>query len=799
MKELVSYSQGMKRLSQLGLVMIVTCVAMLVMASATHAASSGTAQAWVPSSTPVTDPNNSAFSDPRISEAMPVCTYPNGNPVPSEVEEKFGNAIQDAFKAYSDAVDDGKNAAEAMTKFREKINKAISDDGRLKNLLNGKAKTPDDVIVAGAENCRIKNGYDLSGAGPDWDLPRIVFNPGEFIADMATWLPKVAAGTAYNQVGPLAFQYAFFTPHVERGETFMTIRNCAGGSSSSGISKCKGVEELGFDQTLLSGQDAVERQGTVPWLRFMRTMTYLTSMTFTIVALFIALMLQRPDWSSARKAQALRVIPLMLVASLVMIGGPWILGGMISFTNYFAQAIFSGLDCGSAGASCTAGSDFNLALSNLSFSFNLLGAEGAAVRAAGVAVPHLTAATLGSEIGVNLFGDLLTIIVLAMATWFMVFILAAALLRQVLLIIAIIAIGPMAALLIFDSTRHHFMTYLKIVAALLLMAPLMALVIRVGTMLNPLATLNPVNGNFDPLIGMIMLVGTLWLARRVPTFLRQWATGSSGQTITGKIMGWTGKGAQAIAPAVGVVGTPLAGVAVGAAGGALSGASDIDKRATQQVASLVPNWSRTNGGMNFGVGALGDAGRQVVSGATTARNQTYHQLGAMSEAELVRRQTARDAHKQELADIQDYIASGSAQVSDGYVVLGSDTIDSHMYDRYTRQTESGVADDQYEIQLNDSGQVVYRPREWTPDKVNALHNASTPQPASTAPAQAMDPVDRARAAGIVVPNPGEANAILSGSQKTTAVGVDAVRRPGEAAKKAAAQSAPKTSDAPKSS
>lgn len=313
---------------------------------------------------------------------------------------------------------------------------------------------------------------------PEPDFGTLFSNSGRFALDTLLYIPATVAEAGHDYLQPQAFRYAFWTPHTERGDLLWTVpTSCAprapenkAFSSTEIRSSCRGEDPLGF-----SGAGGSGESGTTWFLAAAQSIQWLLTGVYLLIFLGAALAYMFRG-SPRMVGSVMRLVPRLLLSIVLVIGAGWLIGAGVSASNVAVEFIFGFDDAPTVGA-------LNTFL----------------LQAGPIAG--------GSEI----FQQLVSLTVGTFSVFFYAVFFLSAIARQVALV-GLIILAPVAAMcLVVDSWRHYFRTYVRALAAVLLLPVILAGVLRLGVSINPLI-LNPAGayGGLEGLIGLGLMLVTLY-------------------------------------------------------------------------------------------------------------------------------------------------------------------------------------------------------------------------------------------------------------------------------------------------
>jgi hypothetical protein len=435
-----------------------------------------------------------------------------------------------------------------------------------------------DAALAAAVNVEAKNPLQLTNpSGKEGDtagvspgcaldplaqhdpggIERLIADPPRWFEDVLFWLAGSPIREVYNWLQPMAFVYTFWSPHVERGDTLFnttdkietnSCRNNLGNANTAAQDSCNGTTPLGFSKTKLADKSST------PWyMGIAFFLQWLLSGTYFVI-MFAAALVYMVRGSASASFNVMHIIPRIIVSVIITMFGPWLIGIGITLSNSFVQAMFNYDDAASIGA-------INYILS---------------------AGPSLIQ---GSEF----LGRILQIILGASAAFFYAFFLIGAVIRNFALIL-LIALLPLGAFcFIVPAWRQKFGLFMRTAIAVIFLPAIMAFILKIGISINPLvqaaesgSTQYAVGG--VGVIGMILLLVTLWMMARSAKIAKAYVTGGGQSALLASGMGAAaGRLQQAGEGRGGVSGATLRALGMGA-----GGASAAMHAGNEGTAALVP-------------------------------------------------------------------------------------------------------------------------------------------------------------------------------------------------------------------
>jgi hypothetical protein len=330
---------------------------------------------------------------------------------------------------------------------------------------------------------------------------------GSFTALLFTPINKLVQG-AYSWVSPLAMKYSFWTAHTERGDIIWSVPDSCDPDSkgnpgvvrSSAQDGCKGGQELGYSEKNLDVDNQGEGAGI--FIKLAEFIKWLLSGTYMLI-IFAAAALFIVRGSTNNNFNLLKLLPRLLLSMVLTLLIPYLMGMTITFSNSLVQTFF-----GSGDGELIA--QINLILSQ-----------------SGVVIG-----------GGEFFQRLVNTIVGGFSTWYMLLLFIIALARQIALIVLVV-IAPIAAFsLISESWRPFFTKWLKAFLAVAFIPVLLALILKLGVMINPLYGDSAADayGTMAGTLGVILMVVILFAMTKVARAAKDFAIGQSSMA-TGAMSG----------------------------------------------------------------------------------------------------------------------------------------------------------------------------------------------------------------------------------------------------------------------
>jgi hypothetical protein len=561
-------------------------------------------QPWFPNPSAAGSYNYYRSSTPAVSSAAAPeitnfgCNYPMydatyqtqpvngvipGAPVPSNVIDKVRNILTDVRDAYNT----GGSSAMIGKLAGAKPGGNDSTSAGVRSLLNWQSTDPTNLMPTMPAGCAVEDWNNLPTLDKVFSFHELLRHTGTWVTSLWLWPGGTVGEFAYNLVEPRAFAYSFWTPHSERGDYlfFDSGFSCNGvtnttldkngkvtttTSGSTGTNKtCQSGQPLGFNA------DHLDPGSSIPfWMRFSILFQWLLGCAYFVIIAGGSLMyMARADHKS--HFTIVSMMPWLIVSILLTVGINYLIGMVISLSNYLVQMLFQIGDSGS------------------------------------VRGIHEVLYGVGNILSTgNSFPTaVLQLMVLWAAIYYFVRFVMFAIWRQLALVI-LITISPFACFcLIHPNMRPMFGRWVRAMAALVAAPFVMALILKLGLSFNPAVNHFETGGSgnsvLDPshyvdnftsgLMGALMLMVTFHFMVRVPKLAKAIVmnkpVGSGALGKLGGISKFAGSVAMPVNPALGAV-LMGGGAALGAAGNAGAGIN-------RGMARLIPD-SKMRAGITQG-------------------------------------------------------------------------------------------------------------------------------------------------------------------------------------------------------
>lgn len=474
--------------------------------------------------------------------------------------ETYGEDGERAYADFINAVRQGKYRDANRIRSGDQFNLNGDQDGEpdpfVNALVNPTATATNQVRANIPANCNFDAGQDV--ADPEFGFGSIFGDPGGFMLDLLLWVGAKPASVAYNWLAPMTFQYSFFTPHSERGETIFDI---VGADQQI-------VRQYGFDPSLKT--DAVAATGSAAWLTLAVWLRAVLS-GFYILILIAAALLYMVRGPVANKLNALKLAPRILLSVILTLAIPTLIGLAITLSNLITAELFRSdptcVERVPGAGNCDLARQVNGVLQQGNYDL--------------------------SQISNNIEAGVFQLISVNASALFYGFFAAVAVMRQ-LALIALVTLAPVACfMIIFERHQEWFSRWAKAIIAICLIPVGMALILRIGLALNPTAgllTTAPPTGSASSAISMperilalVIMLCTFYFMAKVPRMLKGWVTGNQGASAGVQLLrGMGGRLSGSANPAMAAAGRGM---------GSVAGGADMTNRA---VGRLVPGDSHEN-------------------------------------------------------------------------------------------------------------------------------------------------------------------------------------------------------------
>lgn len=474
-------------------------------------------------------------------------------------------------------------------------------------------------------------GARVSGDRPAPTLGMMFKDFPLFLTASLAWTPNKLGEWLYNSVSTPAFKFSLFTPHVERGETFLDVFQ--GGHSSEE----RAIEMTGFDPAnvprTVAEQKNVNVDDTIandtesaPWIKAFLLVRYLLALFYVLILVaggFIYMVRGSGfiELGQRRRRSVLDVIPRMVLSIIFMLVGPALIGGMITMSNLFTKTLFN------QDPSCPAVDEETPVYKLIREGRYEQSGQQCDPRSnlANVVTQQYNGDQNGAGDVIALTMETLTIVALAVA---MLFLLLIAIMRQVILI-GLVALLPLAAFLfMFARTQDLSIRYMKALVACIFLPVIMAVIIKLGISVNPLYGLDSTNSDVITLISALLMIGTLFLAVRSASMARAWVSGRTVTPLGASVMRGLGRGANNFGPLGRMAGAGLIGAGneyhrtnagVGTFLGASAGRGHLPPpRPAARTSTMIESGVASAGGAAASAGAVGIAALKGGGGAGRA-------------------------------------------------------------------------------------------------------------------------------------------------------------------------------------
>jgi hypothetical protein len=404
-------------------------------------------------------------------------------------------------------IDTGHGNSRTMKPWRQKL---------LSEMINDRAKAPitafnisqggrggDPGLPAG---CALMPFSVIQGDAPG--LKDILGDMRGAILDTMLWIPGKIINDFYNFISPLAFKFAFWTPHTERGDLFWTVADSCDSGTKTGSAiaiaadTCRGSTALGYSEKNLDvKKQAGEGTAGAIILKTSNFVKWLLSGTYFLI-LFAAAAVFIVRGNASGNFHLLRMLPWLLASVLFALLLPYIMGAVITFSNLLVSAFFGRAEYGS------------VARMGLMFT--------------------QTGALFGGD---QFFQQVVNIIVGGFASYYLIILTVINLLRQIALIVAVI-VAPVAAFsLIAPAWRSFFFRWVRAFLVIAFLPVVFTLILRIGMSLNPMV-INPeaAYGTLGGILGILLMLLVLFILTKIARASKDFIVGQSSMA-TGALSG----------------------------------------------------------------------------------------------------------------------------------------------------------------------------------------------------------------------------------------------------------------------
>lgn len=427
---------------------------------------------------------------------------------------KVGMAPSDDFKGKTAEGFDGEELDDGELDSYNDLTFAPEPDPQLANGLYLGANNPLMLARNVSQGCAL----DPLQQNDPGSIGSFLSDPGEWFKDLFFWIIGAPVREVYNFLQPKAFVYTFWTPHVERGDTMFNTKvkqcreervgsNRTDGSAvqGSGQDGCRGVTPLGFSNSNLK-----EDGSKSVYMQIAFFLQWLVSGTYFVI-MFAAAVVYMVRGSKSASFNVMHIIPRIIVSVILTMFGPWLIGMGIYLSNTFVQVLFDYNDQATVGA-------LNAILN---------------------ATPVLIG--MGES---DFLARILQVLVGSFTAFFYAIFLIGAVVRNLALIL-LIAIMPLAAFcLIVPAWQHRFALFVRTTLAVIFVPAIMAFILKLGLSINPLIWIMEENketiNTTASLLGLFLMVVTLWLMARAAKIGRAYATGGGQGAFLASGMGMAG-------------------------------------------------------------------------------------------------------------------------------------------------------------------------------------------------------------------------------------------------------------------
>jgi hypothetical protein len=481
------------------------------------------------------------------------------------------------------------------------------------------------INVNAADPLQLRRGVPQGCALDPVDIPSLHFGdlleaPDKFFTNLIFLFPQKATSSLYEATGSAAFKFGFWTPHSERGDTLLnTATTCPapdrrGNLDPNSVNALKqgctdsahALAPLGFNKNHFD-----TRQQTAWYLDLAHFMQWLVSGFFFLV-LFAAAIVYMVRGNASTSFNVIRLIPRLIGAVILTLFAPFLIGAAISFSNLLVSTLFDS----SAGPGVTGAHDWSVGAVHAT----IAAISGYSANTNPTAVSDPLGLSVGGLVGDNFGLHLLTLISAGYAVWSFVLILGIAIIRQ-LVLIGMLVLGPLAcASLMSPRWAALFTRFLKLGFAVVAIPVVMALILRVGTTINPLIQQTTQSGQAPSfsvfVMGLALLLMTLWAMTKSAKVLFAWARDvAPSPSLFGRVTGLAGRGLGSLAP-LAALAHPAAGAAVKGLGMGIGAAGAGARLGDTITARMVPQGREMSAGGKIG-NTIARSGRRATQKATS--------------------------------------------------------------------------------------------------------------------------------------------------------------------------------------
>jgi hypothetical protein len=461
-------------------------------------------------------------------------------------------------------------------------------DPALAHMINVKATAPLYLAYSVPEGCGLN-----PITGTEVHFLDLINNPSKFFTDLILYIPTNLAQQSYNFLQPYAFIWTFWTPHTERGDTLFNVATgCAPEYYAVGPHKGSGTEvnateiadscsagvPLGFNKT--NNTDMPTSTNGQWYISIAIFLQWFVS-GFYFIILFAAAILYMVRGNRNTQLNVLNLIPKLLASALLTMFAPFLIGMLITFSNLFVVSLFS------YGAQRSVGNISDILLQSNTY-----------ITVAG-----------------SLVAQLIQCLVAAFVVFYFALFILGSLVRQLLLMALVIGAPVAAFCLIVPKWAHNFNRYVRLLVATIFIPPAMAFVLKMGIAINPIVADGGAVNDLSGLIGLLLMVATLWAMAKVLKVGLAMGTGHAGfnKSIAGRTMGKLGEMAG-MAQIAGIAGGPLGTLAMGGVAKALNAGARMGQASETVGASLIPEDKKVLGGLTSSVSGVVGAARRRPQG-----------------------------------------------------------------------------------------------------------------------------------------------------------------------------------------
>jgi hypothetical protein len=394
-------------------------------------------------------------------------------------------------------------------------------------------------------------------------------NLNQALTMMMLWPVLGFSEWIFNWTSGPALRMNLFTPHVERGETFLSVQGMFGDEDCRDENnmvdqRCEEFQRYGFD-TAIADSAALKRSDNVIlgssslWLQASIALRPIAAIA---ISAFLAWGALTHFWTTntQRNLHWRRLLPRTVLALALLLLMPALVSWGITGSNVFVKALFEDPNyCLTAGQ---AGVDCGTALSGIARTIELSTIPG----------QDALGGVVDAFAGLSAINMIYKAFVLVLMSMVMVFLMVLGLARQLLLVGLIVSMPVIMILLMGEHGARWLTRWVRLMIAALALPMYTAVILKLAMMLNP-ALLSENPAFIARFAGMLLLLLALFLILKGFQWLRNWAFETPGKNYFRQSQRWAaGKAKQAATGAA--IGAATGGVGaaamMGAGGGGVS-------------------------------------------------------------------------------------------------------------------------------------------------------------------------------------------------------------------------------------